>query len=120
MSYLPYKLIHLTGIFAFLLLAGIAGARRILVDTPPLRGWIPPLQALSAAMILVGGFGMLARLGYLTVGVPPWATVKLGIWGLLVAGLFLVRRGPVVARAVLVATPLLAVLAATIALYKPK
>jgi hypothetical protein len=45
--------------------------------------------------------------------------LKLAIWGLFLGALFLVSRSARLARALLVAAPFFAVLAAAIASYKP-
>jgi len=61
----------------------------------------------------------LARLGMVDAGLPLWIYLKLAIWLLLGAALFVVYRGSRVAGPLMVAVPLLATLAAAIAYYKP-
>ena len=122
MSYGVYKLIHFLGIFAALtILAGTA--THAVVRQPEVS--IPSRRAVkwgfgfALFLILLGGFGMLARLGVAHTGLPTWVNLKLLIWAS-VGGLILApRRGAGYARFVLVAVPLLAVLAAGVALYKP-
>lgn len=43
---------------------------------------------------LVGGFGLLARLGIVHGGLPNWVLVKLGIWTLFAVLIGLVYRKP--------------------------
>ena len=77
------------------------------------------MNGLAVFFILLGGFGMLARIGVSHGTLPLWIWLKLSIWALLLGALWLVFRGARIARALLVAVPLFAVLAAAIALYKP-
>jgi hypothetical protein len=62
---------------------------------------------------------MLARLGIMHGGLPGWIWAKLAIWIVVSAALVAVYRGSRFARLVLVALPLLVVLSAAVALYKP-
>jgi hypothetical protein len=71
-------------------------------------------------LVLVGGFGMLARLGF-THGAnfPGRLWVKLAIWLALGAGLMLPYRRPALAEPLLLLPPVLGGLAAYMAIYKP-
>ena len=72
-------------------------------------------------LILVGGFGMLARIEF-TGGLtefPFWLWGKIGVWVVLGGISALPYRWPRIAIPALVATPLLAGVAAYLALYKP-
>lgn len=61
----------------------------------------------------------LPRLGIIHGTLPGWIFAKLVIWGALAVSVALLYRGVRAARALLVLTPLLALAAAAIALYKP-
>jgi Na+/H+ antiporter NhaB len=76
------------------------------------------VHGLGVLFILVGGFGMLARLG-LVSAMPGWIIAKLVIWVLVASAAGWVYRGAGVARAFLLALPFIALLAAFFALYKP-
>lgn len=122
MPYELYKLTHLLGIFVLVTTLAIASVHLLRGGT---RSDLPRRRALgmthgaASFLILLGGFGMLARLGIVHGGLPGWILLKLGIWLILSAALALALRMRAGARAVLIGTPLLALLAAAIALYKP-
>ncbi len=123
-SYTVYKIIHYGGIFtavaalgAFLTLSAAGG-------TPLVREpWSKRLVAAHGAglfLVLLGGFGMLARLE-VTQGLtlPGWVWAKLAIWVILGALVTLAKRRPEGAGWMLLALPALAVLAGAVALTKP-
>ena len=122
MPYAVYKLIHLFGIFT--VVAALA-ATCMHASSGGTRADNPYRRALGAAhgiatfLILLGGFGMLARLGIVQGGLPRWIYIKLAIWLLLGAAMLLPYRGKPAARLLLFALPLLTVLGAAVALYKP-
>ena len=122
MPYPIYKLVHLLGIFMVLTVLAAAsmhvlrGGRR--ADNP-YRKALGTAHGVGAFLILLGGFGMLARLGIMHGGLPLWAYLKLAIWVALSGAIAVVYRGPGLARTLLLAVPLLALLAGAIALYKP-
>lgn len=123
LPYQLYKIVHILGIA--LLVTGLAavtmhaltgGLRR----ENRARGLIAALHGTGLLLILVGGFGMLARLGFAHGTMfPGWLLAKLAIWALLGAAIALPYRRPAMARPMLVAVPLLAALAAYLAVYKP-
>ena len=122
MSYTAYKLIHFLGIFTLLTTVASSAVHVLRGGTRadhPYRRLLLPVNALAAFFVLLGGFGMLARLGVSHAGLPGWIWLKLSIWVLFLGALRLVFRDAAFARALLVALPLFAVLAAAIALYKP-
>lgn len=120
MPYPVYKLIHYFGIFTVVIAVALVsmhvlrGGTR--ADNPHRRG-IAITHGLAMVLVLVGGFGMLARLQY--QGMPGWLYPKLLIWLFLGASIALPYLGRTVARVLLVTLPVLAVLAAYFALYKP-
>ena len=122
MPYVVYKLIHFLGVFTLLTTFASSSVHVIRGGTRadhPYRRLLAPVNGLAVFFILLGGFGMLARIGVSHGTLPLWIWLKLSIWALLLGALWLVFRGARIARALLVAVPLFAVLAAAIALYKP-
>ncbi len=78
------------------------------------------LHGTGAFLMLLGGFGMLARLGFMHgANFPGWLWVKLLVWSVLVAALLVLRRRPHFAPALLLALPFLGGLAAYMAIYEP-
>ena len=115
-----YKILHVIGILAVwtalgaLALHGAAGGTK---ETNPFRKGTAITHGVGMLLILVGGFGMLARLGA-SAG-HGWVGAKLLIW-LLVGGMVaLPLRKPALAGPIFFALPVLGGLAAAIALYKP-
>ena len=123
MSHQFYNVVHIVGII--LLMSALGGAAvRAMTDgtdqSPSIRRLLAILHGLGAFLVLLGGFGMLARLGFLHgASFPGWLWVKLGIWGFLALSLILPRRRPSLARPLLLALPILGGLAAYMAIYKP-
>jgi hypothetical protein len=78
------------------------------------------LHGLGALMTLTGGFGLLARMG---VGhgqpFPGWAWAKLILWVILGGIIALPYRSTTLARLLLFIVPLLGLLGAYLANYKP-
>ena len=122
MPYTFYKLVHFFGIFTMVMALAITATHVLRGGTwrdTPHRGWLVGLHGLAAFLVLLGGFGMLARLGIIQGGLPGWVNAKVVVWFVLLAaiGVPFLGRGP--ARALVVAIPFLAVAAAAFALYKP-
>lgn len=120
-SYQVYKLMHFAGIMmVFLGLGGVlishmassAGAKgkaKFLAMTS---------HGLGLLLILVGGFGMLARLGIIS-GLPGWAYAKLGIWLFLGAATVLARKKANMGWGLWLIFIIGGVAAAHLALFKP-
>lgn len=122
MPYPIYKLIHFLGIFVLLITLAVPSLHLLRGGTRtdlPGRRALAAVHGVAAFLILLGGFGMLARLGIVQGGLPGWILVKLAIWVALSAAFSVALRTSASARAVLVAAPLLALAAAAVALYKP-
>lgn len=122
MPYAIYKLTHLLGIFVLLITLVLPFMHLVRGGTRtdfPRRRTLALTHGVASFLVLLGGFGMLARLGIVHDGLPNWILLKLAIWLVLSAALSFSLRTTAVARAVLVAAPLLALLAAGIAIYKP-
>jgi hypothetical protein len=115
-----YKLIHLMGLM--LLFFGFGG---VLVTS--YSEFVLPKKARLLAMIshglglfflLLGGFGMLARLG-LARELPSWVYSKLLIWLILGGAIALAKRKSDLAWTLLISFVILASTAAYIGLTKP-
>lgn len=84
------------------------------------RRFISVLHALGAFLILLGGFGMLARIGFRHgASFPPWLLVKITIWLFLAAAPFLPYRRPALARWLMLGLPVMGGIAAWMGIYKP-
>ncbi len=92
-SYQVYKLVHLLGIM--FLLSAYGGILTSSISGFQLKGSIRKfnfiLHGTGLLLILVGGFGMLARLGT-GDALPPWIQIKLAVWVLLGAGVMFAKR----------------------------
>ena len=128
-SYGVYRLIHFFGIFLRLTSLGGAVMRGMMgtVSTTALstdggasdrrmRRLVALSHGIAMLLILTGGFGMLARLD---IGMPGWVFGKLAVWLALGAMLALARRMVGAARALWLAVPVLALIAAWLAYTKP-
>lgn len=116
MSLLFYKSLH---VLAMLYLFAAVGAACFHAANGGARGAgkiLSILHGLSLVVLLVTGFGMIARLG---VGFPGWVWAKVVIWLLMGAAVALPYRNPKTARMLLLVLPLLGALAGWLALYKP-
>jgi len=120
-SYQFYNLVHIVGLV--LLMVGLAG---IFLNANVQRidrlGRSLPFvfHGFGVFLILLGGFGMLARLG-IAHGAdwPGWIWVKIGVWALLSIAALLPLRFPRSALPLLLLLPLLGGIAAYMAIYKP-
>jgi uncharacterized membrane protein SirB2 len=114
-SYQLYKVIHLASVFFFL---GSLGASFFVKEKVKI---IKILTGITSFLILVGGMGLLARLGF-SHGepFPFWVLLKMGLWlTLAIAGPLLARRLHSMRVFALTGLLSLAVLAAYAAVYKP-
>ena len=106
MSYATYKLIHLLGIFALLVaLAGMAAhaAAKGTKEGNPSYRTLQAFHGIGALLALVGGFGLLARMGIQGgLHFPGWVWAKLVLWILLGGLVALPYRRREWARTVLV------------------
>jgi hypothetical protein len=118
-----YEILHIIGIaMLFVAIGGVSvhaanGGSKAGSQTRPLVGTV---HGLGSLLILVGGFGMLARIGFQHgANFPGWLWVKLIVWVMLSAIVLLPYRRPALARPFVVLLPLLAGVAVYMALYKP-
>ena len=118
-----YLIVHILGIaLMFVAIGGVAvhaanGGTKAQSAT---RKLVSIAHGIGALLVLVGGFGMLARLGMMhDAGFPAWLWAKIAIWLVLSAVVLLPYRKPALARPFFILLPLLAGFAAYMAVYKP-
>jgi hypothetical protein len=121
MTYFTYKLIHYLGIFILVATLGASlGRQAITGGRDPLRSRWGAVHGVALFLVLLGGFGLMARVGVAHGTMfPGWILAKLGIWVLLGGLLFLARRGQRWTLPLLALVPLLALLAGWMAMAKP-
>ena len=122
LSHQLYNVVHIVGII--LAMSALGGAAVLAMAgssaSKPPRRLLAVLHGFGVFLILVGGFGMLARLGIMHGGgFPAWIWVKLCVWVIVAVALFLALRKPALARPTLLALPVLGGVAAYMAIYKP-
>ena len=124
MSHQFYNVVHIVGIILSMSALGGAAVRAMTGgadDARAIRRMLALLHGIGVFLVLLGGFGMLARLGLMRgASFPVWLWVKLAIWGILAVALFMPRRWPRLARPLLLALPVLGGVAAYMAIYKPQ
>lgn len=93
MSYEFYKVLHLTGVI--LVFSGLVGLLTVKMSGGVVAGKVKSLVFLSHGLglllALVGGFGLMARLG-LHQGIPGWIYGKLAIWLILGGAIAVLKR----------------------------
>jgi hypothetical protein len=121
-SYNIYKVLHLAAIMLlFVSFGGLAmyvsgGGTRA---ANPNRALIAALHGTAAFLVLLGGFGLLARLGVVRGVFPLWVWIKLTVWVVLSLAVMLPYRRPQLARPLFFLYPILGAIAAWAAIYKP-
>ena len=123
MSYAVYKLIHLLGVLSLMVaLAGMAvhAAAGHSKEENPNHKTLLAFHGLGALLALTGGFGLLARInvqhGEMFAG---WIWGKLFLWVLLGGLVALPYRNRGMARLLILILPILGLLGAYLANYKP-
>ena len=121
LTIVTYKVIHITGLIlvfmslgAVALLATSGGSRK----DNPWRVRIGMCHGIGLFLLLLSGFGMLAKLG-LFHALPIWVMTKLAIWLLIGAALTLTYRCQRKASAVWWMVIVLGIAAAYLGIYKP-
>ena len=90
MPYEVYKVVHLVGLAVlFAALGGLLFAARTTDGRPPRS--VSVLHGLGVVLMLVGGFGLLARVG-IQWPWPTWVLVKVGLWVVLAAMPWPIRK----------------------------
>jgi len=120
MSYAFYKTLHYLGFF--LVFAALGGSLVHAMnggtkDNNPSRKLLAIGHGLGLTLVVIAGFGMLAKLGI--HGVPGWAAAKIVVWLVIGALLVVPNRLPHLAKPVYIALPFLGALAGWLALAKP-
>ena len=120
--YETYKVLHILSVLlAFATLGGLAltvanGATK---STSSVRKLISITHGVATFIILLGGFGALARLGVMHGSLPGWILVKLACWVVLAVLVAIPYRKPELARAIFWSLPVLGGVATVMAIYKP-
>lgn len=120
LSIAVYKNIHLLGVFMVIMALGGVILHHILGGTRD-HAWRKPLaitHGIGLLLVLLGGFGLLARLG-IPWPWPGWTFVKLIIWVVFGALGAIAARSKVLAPPLWWITIVLAGLAAYLAINKP-
>ncbi len=116
-----YRLLHILGfILVFFAFGGACVAALRDPQSKMGKARLAITHGIGLLLILVAGFGMLARLG---LGNPAtwggWVWVKLVIWLLFGAALTLITKLPRYVSLMWILLPLLGLLAGYLALFKP-
>ncbi len=115
-----YKIVHIAGIMALYLSLGaliFAGAQGLELNKKIKRPWLI-IHGVSLFFILLGGFGLLARLG-INGAFPLWVWLKLAVWLILGAVVGLLIKKPSLSKALFAVCLFMGVAAAYYANYKP-
>lgn len=119
-SYSVYKLVHIISIM--LIFFGFGGVALSFAATPSVKAKIKMIgfitHGVGLVLLLVSGFGMAARLGWVT-GLPTWVYVKIAIWVILGALIAVAKRMNKAPSISLVLTLGFASFAAYLAIHKP-
>lgn len=128
MGYEVYKVLHLLGVVTLFFSLGGMTLQALAVPATGAAEGAPPapgravlsaLHGVAMVLLLVAGFGALAKLGLMQGGLPGWAWGKLAVWLLLGGAPALIKRQPRLALALCFALPLVGALAAWLAVAKP-
>lgn len=118
MDYLSYKFLHLAGVlFLFTALGGMAiGARH---QDAQVRKLGSIVHGLSLLVLLVSGFGLIARLGIGHDGIPMWIWIKLALWLVFGASVVLIKRWQGGRVTLWLLLPVIGLVAAYLGLFHP-
>jgi sulfite exporter TauE/SafE len=117
MSYEFYNIVHVIGVlFLFTALGALAATAGS--SSVPLRRLAAIAHGVAVVVILVAGFGLLARLGHFG-DVPAWAYGKMGLWALLAVAVIPLKRKPEWAPALWLLIPVIGSLAVWLAVSQP-
>lgn len=124
MPYQVYKVLHIFAVvMLFVSLGGLTlhavngGTKESNLG----RKMVAISHGVAMIIILVAGFGLLARLQVMAAGIafPLWVWLKLGIWVVMGALVAIPYRKPELARPLWLLLPVLGAVAAAVAIYKP-
>lgn len=121
-SYQLYNLLHIVGIIlVFMALGALAfhGANGGTKDSNKVRGLVMASHGIGVLLILVAGFGMLARTSSMSAGLPGWIHPKILIWVLIGGAPVVLSRKPEWGKIMWVVLPLLAATSAYFAINHP-
>lgn len=119
MSYSAYKLIHVIGIiFLFTTAGGVAlfAANGGTKESNVARKAVAAIHGLTLVVLLISGFGLVARLG---TGFQGWVWAKFALWFVIGSFALLPLRKPELGLRFFYFVPLLGAVAAFLALFKP-
>jgi hypothetical protein len=121
MSMLSYKVIHIVGIMLlFTALGGLLLASRAGVTTGVSRKMAGMTHGIALVLILVSGFGALAKIGLSNPAIwPGWLWIKALIWLIFGGVIVLIRRAPRSTPLLWWLLPLLGGVAVYLALQNP-
>ncbi len=118
LSYQIYKILHLVSLFGVFMCLGAlvihymnSGAKDF-----PARMWLMLSFATFMFLALVGGFGLMARLGG---GMQTWIYVKITLWLVVGAYMSVIVRKPNLSKVHWFVLLVLGATGAYVALYKP-
>ena len=116
-----YKIIHLLGVMMVFLAFGgiITHVANGGMKQHGFRKTVAITHGIGLVLSLVGGFGLLARLGIVSGGLPGWVWVKLAIWTVFAAMIGVVVRKPALAKPLWLVLLALGAFAAYLAGSKP-
>ncbi len=99
-SYSVYKVLHVVGLtLVFLALGGVL--THVINGGGKEHRWrkaIGMSHGIGLFLVLLGGFGLLARIGVPHGSIPTWALLKIALWLLLGGMLAVAYRKPSLAR----------------------
>jgi hypothetical protein len=121
MSFAAYKVIHVLGVlFVFTSLGALMLASREGVERGNGRKLAGLTHGIALLVVLVAGFGALARLGMPSPAHwPLWVWIKALVWLALGGIVVLIRRAPQLGTLLWWLLPLLGGIAAWAAIFKP-
>ena len=120
-SLATYRLLHIVGVtFVFMALGAtllhvMSGGNR---QSNSARSLVAATHGIGLTLLLIAGFGMLARLG-MSWPLPLWVWAKVALWVLFGTSLSLIYRFQLKAKLIWWGTLVLGALAAGLAIFKP-
>ena len=112
-----YKVFHILGLFLVFAAVGGTIIQTVLGGGNGRGRKLTGIaHGVGLLIVLVSGFGALAKLG---LGFPLWAMVKIVIWLFFGVVVVLIRKQPALAGFLWWALPVLGAFAAYLAIYKP-